>query len=203
LPIARSSANGAGRSGLLCSSPAGRPAGCTRSAAHDSFLSYELAWLGNPGRAFLLALGWLWVNARATLADLPPELAPLREGPDRNALEALRARLGRMPAAWAGGAALVLTLGLAATARPANEPDTTPPDISQSQVVSQSWLARPAVADWHFAGRSRPAGRPLAPPFLERDSGGIGWLALRGGPMVLSVDLLGALGRPAGRLPAP
>jgi hypothetical protein len=178
------------RVALLVALPAGL-LGALAPLLTIPFLSYELAWLGTWGALFLLALGWLWVNARATLADLPPELAPLREGPDRNALEALRARLGRMPAAWAGGAALILTLGLAATARPANEPDTTPPDISQSQVVSQSWLARPAVADWHFAGSLPPGWTTLAPPFLERDSAGIGRLGLYvRSPMVPSVDLL-------------
>ena len=60
------------------------------------YLSYELAWLGTWGALLLLALGWLWTTREGSLGSRPPpDLAPLRERPDRDALRALRARLLR------------------------------------------------------------------------------------------------------------
>ena len=174
------------RVALLVAVPAGL-LGALAPLLTVPYLSYELAWLGTVGALFVLALGWLWVSAKATAADLPPDLAPLRDRPDRDALHALRVRLVGMPAAWAGAAALAVTLLLASTARPAAEPAPSLPDATQqSAFVDSSSLDQPAVRDWEFAGVLPPGWTTLAPAFLERDRNG---LYVRS-PMATSEDLL-------------
>jgi hypothetical protein len=178
------------RVALLVALPAGL-LGALAPLLTVPYLSYELAWLGTVGALFVLALGWLWVSAKAAAADLPPDLAPLRDRPDRDALHALRVRLERMPAAWAGAAALAVTLLLAGTARPAAEPTPSLPDPTQSAVVSSSWLDRRAVQDWEFAGALPPGWTTLAPVFLERDPDATGRIGLYvRSPMAPSEDLL-------------
>jgi hypothetical protein len=135
-------------------------------------VSYELAWLGTWGALFILAVGSLWVSVRAVVTDLPPELAPLRERPDRDAFVALRERLVRLPATWVLVAALAVTLVLATAARPAAEPGQSSPDPSQSMFVDSSQLNRPAVQYSRFAGSLPQGWTTLAPTFLQRDTGG-------------------------------
>ncbi len=162
--------------------------------------SYELAWLGTWGALFILALGSLWVTARNAATELPPDLAPLRERPDRPALLALRARLVRLPAAWVLVSAVAVTLLLANVARPAPAPGSNPPDPSQSMFVDSSQLDLPAVRSWQFAGALPPGWTTVAPAFLQRDSG---WTSPAGlyirSPVATQEDLLAS---PAVELPA-
>jgi hypothetical protein len=163
---------------------------------------YELAWLGTWGALFVLALGWLWVNATAAIAtELPPDLAPLRTRPDAQALEALRGRLVRAPAAWAAALAICATLVLVAVARPAPEPSSSSLYLSQQPVfVDSSWVDRPAVQSWRFAGALPVGWTTLGPTFLERDKGRTTALGLYvRSPATAQEDLLAG---PAVALPA-
>jgi len=137
------------------------------------YTPYELGWLGTWGALFLLTLGWLWTTVRAALsAEVPADLAPLRDRPDRVALEALRARLVRAPAAWAAVAGTVVALSLATSARPAPEPSSFGLYISQqSSFVDPSWLDRPALRSWRFAGVLPRGWKTLSPAFLQPDNG--------------------------------
>jgi hypothetical protein len=157
------------------------------------YIAYELAWLGTWGALFLLALGWLWVNVTAlATADLPSELAPLRKRPDPAALEALRERLARAPAAWVAVIAFGVTLVLVVAARPAPEPSSGSLYASQeSTFVNSSWLDRPAVRDWRFAGALPSGWTTRAPTFLERDNGETNEIGLYiRSPMTAQEDIL-------------
>ncbi len=138
-------------------------------------LSYELAWLGTWGALFVLALGWLWVNlTRAVQADLPPDLAPLRERPDAAALRALRVSLLRSRPAWLAAAGIVLALALASTARPAPEPSSGSLYGSAGSFIDKSWLDRPALRSWDFAGAVPHGWSAENGAFVQSDSGDIG-----------------------------
>lgn len=152
---------------------------------------YELAWLGTWGALLILAFGSLWVAARDAAAELPADLAPLRERPDRDAYRSLVRRLVNARAAWVTVAAIVLTFTLAAVARPAPEPGASAPPANQSMFTDSSWFDHPAVRSWQFAGALPKGWANVAPAFLERDASGTSRTGLYVlSPVSLQEDLL-------------